>query len=220
MYDRFGGALRRAGAALALAMAGLGLASGSAGAVSVAFSGTSGDGTDPLGHSWDFKLTISPLELQWYLPKRESLSTKFNLTSAISNGNGDWATGFRIAFAFPAASGFAIDTTPGTTALLAEATRFVNFDTNELWDTTFIGTSEVLFTAPAGSRIDVGDVFLLQILTTQGAGSSADFKDGVPFTAQWLDGSEGTAIPAPASLPLLAAGIAALGLARRRRMEP
>jgi hypothetical protein len=73
------------------------------------------------------------------------------------------------------------------------------------WIAQYISAKEVHFIAPAGSRIDPGDLFYVNIAFTK----PVDTKK-FSFAGLWSD------IPEPATLGLLGGGLLGLAAVRRR----
>jgi hypothetical protein len=173
-------------------------------AVVVPFGGSS-TGTDPLGGTW--QTTNSP-QPSWGEPGLGAGTLTFNAGN-LSSGNGTYANEFDFIF-LKGVSG-SIDTTPASGPFGFEyTTRFSDITKGVLWTAVFVSDKEVHFIAPAGSRIDAGDEFFVNVSFT-GPVDLAKFS----FAALWTDA--GTPVPEPATLALLGSGLLGLGLARRRK---
>lgn len=173
-----------------------------AGAVVVSFSGGAG-GTDPLGHSYQ----ASDSQGAWGSPGLGSGTLAFNLGN-FSNSAGSFATEFD--FTILGGVSGDIDTTPASGPFGSESTtRFSNITDGILWNTVFVNSNAARFIAPAGTQIDVGDVFFVNVVFT----GPVDLQN-FSFAALWTD--QPTSVPEPGTLALLASGLIGLGLMRRK----
>jgi hypothetical protein len=182
-------------------VAGLMSLAASADAVEVSFSGGS-TGSDPLGHTYQ---ATNNFKSSWGEPGLGAGTLTFN-PSNISNGAGNFATGF--SFVFSAGVDGAIDQTPASGPTGFEfTTRFSELTQNILWNATFVGSNEVDFTAPVGTQINFGDQFFVNVAFTGTVN-----LDTFAFNAAWTDPASAVAVPSPGTLPLFAAGLGVLGL--------
>jgi hypothetical protein len=150
-------------------------------AVVVPFGGSS-TGTDPLGGTWSTTNSFKP---SWGEPGLGAGTLTFN-PGNFSNSAGNYANEFDF------------------------TTRFSDLTKGVLWTAVFVSSKEVHFIAPAGSRIDAGDEFFVNVAFT----GPVDLEK-FSFAALWTDA--GTPVPEPATLALLGSGLLGLGLARRRK---
>ncbi len=160
-------------------------------------------GVDPLGHPW------STTAKAWGEPALNLGADIFN-TANNTSGAGVWAT--RLGFHVLSGLDGSIDQTPGTYAVNETTTRFMDVTDAILWNTTFIGKDTVIFSAPVGSRLDISELFFVNVVF-DGTATLEAFQ----FTAQWWDdgvvGVDG--VPEPAAWALMILGFGAAGLALR-----
>ncbi len=120
------------------------------------------------------------------------------------------ATDFQITFAKPLDAG-QINNSGGCGGGNNGGTAFCSFvGANPVqWPATF-GTDSITFDAPPGVSLKQGGAYFVNIFLSPGEGVS-----GGSFSGDWS--AEGTAVPEPASLSMLGAGLLSFGWFRRRR---
>ena len=176
------------------------LTSASAQAAAITFGGQGQSGTDPWGHGWQWLNRGVGDNSVWGIPGAGEGNELFQ--------GPDWVSDFHITF-FDLPSGVTIDEDGGATSDLTFAV-FDGFDFLE-WTPTVDGDT-VWFIAPdAAAILDPGEQFFVNVGLT---GQLSSFDD-ISFEAEWT--MDFGAVPEPAGLALMGAGLVGLGLARRRR---
>lgn len=174
-----------------------------ANAVVAPFGGTA-TGTDPLGHTW--QATNTPAA-SWGEPGLGAGVLTFNPLN-VSSGAGSFANEFD--FTFLKGVNGVIDTTPAAgPGGFETTTRFVDNTTGTLWTPVYVSSKQVDFIAPAGTQLNAGDSFFVNVAFT-GAVDTEQFS----FAGLWTDVG-GAGVPEPATWAMMLVGLAGLGAALR-----
>ena len=163
--------------------------------------GGAAHGTDPLGQSWEASNTFAPA---WGEPGLGLGDDIFN-PGNISNSNGNFATEFD--FIFLKGVGGSIASNGGDGSFTG--TRFYDATQGQFWNANIVSPQEVDFTAPAGSRINPGDQFFVNVTFTGPVN-----VDKFSFAGLWTDVG---GVPEPGTWAMMIAGVGLLGATLRRR---
>jgi len=167
-------------------------------------------GTDPLGHKW---VAENSPEASWGEPGLTKITNPATQHQALQVFNPNHISNH----AGPFANEFDFIWLLGETGQIDKShhssrpsydTQFVDVTKGVTWIAQYVSNKEIHFLAPAGSRIDPGDLFFVNIAFTK----PVDTKK-FSFAALWSD------IPEPATLGLLGGGLLGLAAVRRRRQQ-
>lgn len=215
---------------VALALLSAGLVAMPAQAVQVNFSGgtTIDDplvpvlGNDGIGNTWEMRNGQALLNSLFGMADHTGASQGFN-SSGNSSGLGTYANSFQLSINTSQTGGFSGILTPGLPASGFE-NHFTVKPTSDPatwvhWNTTFnnVNTNglfqQVLFTAPLGTQLDMGQNFSVNI---NFAGIMSNTSG---WSASWDDRPIPSAIPEPETYAMMLAGLGLLGFVARRRKQ-
>jgi hypothetical protein len=160
------------------------------------FTGSGVSGSDPLSGAW----TAGPNDFGFSTFLEPPLDTGDMQVFQGGDGLAD-ATSFTFTYTGAAPNPFNMDLGSGLT--------HVAFPEGDQWTTTYLSSTEVEFTAPAGDKLTPGDTFAVQVAFTKPIDA-----DNFSFSATW--GGD-AAVPEPASWALMILGIGGAGACLRRR---
>lgn len=189
--------MRKLGLALLLAIAPIGAAQAQA---PCGFSGSGGSGSDCLGQTWTVQ------NGGWGIPGIFAGTIPFNGTDPV--------TQFSITFnpfgTFDGLIGFGdgLNDEPWNTRFGTSP-----FGVTDFWTVSGAGNS-VTFTAQGSSTLSNGQFFFVNVEFLNGLPLNLD---DVSFTANWGPAEE--VVPEPATMTLLATGLAGMAAARRRKKQ-
>ena len=183
------------------ATAGLALAT-SASAMIAPFGGAA-NGTDPLGQTWVTDNTFGPA---WGEPGLGLGNQNFNPAGNTDITGNNWAN--RLSFIFLEGVNGSVLKSVGNANFTD--TRFYDQTTNQFWLKSYVGNDKVVFTAPTGSRISMGDSFFVNVDFT-GPVDVSHFS----FAGLWTDA--GGSVPEPATWAMMLMGFGLIGMTARRQ---
>ncbi len=178
-------------------------------AVFLQWSGSGLEGFDPFGHRWttgeslDFPGSDDPTRSAWGMPGAFNGQIPFLPVDEL-------VTDFHVTFTnLPAGASIS------NVEFIADAAGAF-----EVWNPMFMGNNTIWFLAPAGTSLDTGEIFFVNVffngLPSGGFTDTTVFPNGVEFQAEWtMDG----VVPEPGTLAvwtILALAFTSLSIKRRR----
>jgi hypothetical protein len=168
--------------------------------------GTGDSGTDAFGNPWEWNLTLGPASSSSPGAGFSAWGTPGLGAGEVPYGSSTPANDFEISF-LTVVTGASILETPSPFA--GGYNEFTRFDAGGVeWTPTYVGGSQVIFTAPAGTWLTSGEDYFVNVVFTNGTlnGSNAGFS--AVFTAT---------VPEAPTWAMMLLGFAGLGYAAVRR---
>jgi hypothetical protein len=172
-------------------------------AASFTFTGSGASGVDPAGEAW----TASPNFAGFATFTEAFHDAPADTIDSVFQGAGGLtkATSFTFTYTGSQKNPFNTDFDTGFTHVASPQ--------GTTWNTTFVGKDTVVFTAPTGDWLDIGDTFQFDV------GFKKDIDPSqFSFTATWSDGLPDVGgVPEPTSWALMIGGMGLVGATMRRR---
>jgi hypothetical protein len=180
------------------------LASSNAQALSLAWSGSGGSGSDPIGNNWQITNNGPGGASVWGIPGNGAGVVGFGPTSA----DGSFVKDFHIQFlALPTD----VTIVPTATGSSSNLTTFFDNGSGQTWTRDIQSAGAVSFFAPVTGQVDKGESFFVNVVFSRAL--TTNEISSLSFNAQW---TETGIVPEPATATLGIMGLAGLMLRRRR----